>query len=312
MSRVLVAGGAGFLGSHLVEALVAEGDRVEVVDDLSSGRLENLRAVQDRITLHRANVAATDVEGSFDVVFHLASSAARHDWERRPVDIALANALGSDRLIRTALRGGARYVYASSSEVYGQPEIVPTPEACPGRVSSVGTRSAYDEGKRFGEALTKAYERQSGLRAVTVRIFNTYGPRMAQGQYGRVIERFLEQAEQGRPLTIYGDGRQTRSFCYVSDLVDGLRMLADRGELGGVYNLGGSEEVTVLQLASAIAGALGLAPKLVFEPMPPDDPPRRAADTARVRALGWHPKVALEDGLRRMVASRRQAPGPAQ
>ncbi len=305
MRRVLVAGGAGFLGSHLVEALVAAGDRVEVLDDLSSGRVENLRAVRDRVVIRQGSVASAEVDGMFDVVFNLASNASRADWEGRPVDIALANALGSDRLIRLALANGARYLYASSSEVYGQPTVVPTPESYPGVVSSVGTRSPYDEGKRFGEALTKAYERQSGLKSVIVRIFNTYGPRMSQGQYGRVIERFLEQAGSGAPITLYGDGRQTRSFCYVSDVVDGLQLLAERGEVGGVYNLGGADEISVLELARKIAAALGIEPKLVFEPLPPDDPLRRAADTARIRALGWQPRVPLDEGLRLMIASRR-------
>lgn len=307
--RVLVAGGSGFLGSHLAEALVARGDSVVVVDDLSTGREENLASIRGRVDFRLGDISEFEPDGRLDLVFNLASNASRAWWERHPTRVARANALGSDHLIRAALSHGATYVFASSSEVYGNPEEVPTREAYHGRVSPVGFRSAYDEGKRFGEALTVAYCRELGLRGIIVRLFNVYGPRMSQGAEGRVIERFVQQATTGQPMTIYGDGSQTRSFCYVDDAVDGLLVVADKGSSSQVYNLGSSEEVRILDLAKQICLLLGTEPNFQFEPLPPDDPRRRAADTTRIRALGWTPRVGLGDGLRAVIGSLK-SPGP--
>ncbi len=298
---MLVAGGGGFIGSHLVEALVSSGHEVTVADDFSSGDRRNLRHLEGRIELRELDVADESIVGEFDVVYNLASNAARADWERHPVRIAITNAVGSRRLIETALHNGARYVYASSSEIYGTPTQIPTPESDLGQVSTVGPRSSYDEGKRFGEALMKAFEREHGLDGVIVRIFNTYGPRMRQGEYGRVIERFLAQGRANRPLTIYGSGTQTRSFCYVDDIVKGLLTCARAGMRGEVYNLGGSEEVTIEDLARLVCRLLGREATFERYPLPLGDPVRRAADSRKVRRLGWEPRVSLEVGIQAMI-----------
>jgi UDP-glucuronate decarboxylase len=304
MKRALVAGGAGFIGSHLAETLVARGYQVDIVDDLSTGSLDNLALIRSEVRFFQDDVAGFRSNESFDVVFNFASNASRWSWEHHPIRVATANAMGSWNLLQLASKTRARYVFASSSEVYGTPDVVPTPESYPGKVSCTGTRSAYDEGKRFGEALAKAFEREAGLSVVILRLFNTYGPRMREGIYGRVIERFLTQAENNLPLSVFGDGRQTRCFTYVSDMIEGIVRASEAGTSGEVYNLGGDVEVRIVDLAKSILAATRKDLPIRFTPLPPDDPVRRAAETSKIRSLGWVPKISLDEGLRLMVASR--------
>ena len=253
MTRVLVAGGAGFLGSHLTEKLLKEGYGLTVVDDLSSGQESNLSSIIERIEFIRSDISDLDYTKPFDILINLASRASRVEWETYPVEVALSNSLGNNNLIKLALKHKALYIYASSSEVYGNPDVVPTPETYVGRVSTVGSRSPYDEGKRFGEALVKSYEKEYGLRNIIIRFFNTYGPRMRGGDfYGRVVDRFIQQAIKGEPITVYGDGNQTRSFTYVSDCIEAVYLLIKRGTIGEVYNVGNDMETRILDLAKLV------------------------------------------------------------
>jgi UDP-glucuronate decarboxylase len=299
--KALIAGGAGFLGSHLVESLLKIGNEVHIVDDLSSGTMENISHLMKEISFSRKNVIDFETKEKFDIVINLACNASRGEWEHHPVDVALSNALGSKRLIEISLKSDALYIFASSSEVYGNSDIVPTPETYLGRVSTTGSRSSYDEGKRFGDALTKAYEKQYGLKNMVFRFFNTYGPRMRGDDfYGRVVDRFVKQASSGKPITIYGDGTQTRSFTYVSDTVDAIIKLMTDGELGGIFNIGNDKEIKILELAEKVKTVLKSNSEFKFLPLPDHDPKRRAADITKLRILGWAPKVLLEEGIDKM------------
>ena len=251
--RVLIAGGAGFLGSHLAERFVADGHDVHILDNFASGLKQNIKNIREKITLMEDDVTLFRSDERYDIIVNFASRASRMEWEKHPVDVALSNAIGSKNLIEIALSCNALYVYASSSEVYGDPKVIPTPEDYVGCVSTTGSRSSYDEGKRFGDALTKAYERQYGLRNIIIRFFNTYGPRMRGGDlYGRVVDRFIQQAMHNEPITVYGDGSQTRSFTYVSDTIDGVITAISRGMGGEVYNIGNDSETSVVDLAKLI------------------------------------------------------------
>lgn len=306
MKRILVAGGCGFIGSHLVDRLVEDGERVTIVDNLTSGRLENIAGVRDRVTLIQADIESVTGLDGFDVVVNLASRASRAEWEKFPVEVCLANSAGQNRLVEIALQTGARYLFASTSEVYGDPQRIPTPETYVGRIDPSGTRAPYDESKRFGETLLLAYVRERGLSATIARVFNTYGPRMrGDDLYGRVVDRFLRQALSSRPLTVYGDGNQTRSFTYVSDTVGGLLTLLERGDSGGIYNLGDDHETRVIDLARLVLKLTGSSSALAFRPLPPDDPKRRAPDTTKLRSLAWTSEVSLEAGLELMINATR-------
>jgi len=299
MTRVLIAGGAGFLGSHLTERMLKEGYEVIVVDDLSSGLKSNLSNVIDQIELIESNIADLDYKKPFDILINLASRASRVEWETYPVEVALSNSVGNNNLIKHALRYKALYIYASSSEVYGNPDIVPTPETYLGRVSTTGTRSPYDEGKRFGEALVKSYEREYGLRNIIIRFFNTYGPRMRGGDfYGRVVDRFIKQAVNGEPITVYGDGSQTRSFTYVSDCIEAVSILIKKGIIGEIYNVGNDTETRILVLAKLVKKVSNSDSEIVFLPLPADEPVRRSADITKLKALNFHHRVSMEDGIR--------------
>jgi dTDP-glucose 4,6-dehydratase len=304
MGRVVVTGGAGFLGSHLCEALLARGDQVVCFDNLITSDGSNLTALDasPNFTFVRGNVSeGIDVDGQVDVVAHLASPASPPEYLRLPLETLAAGSRGTGACLDLAKRTGARFVFASTSEIYGHPLVHPQPESYWGNVSSTGPRSVYDEAKRFGEALSMAYSRHEGVDVGIVRIFNTYGPRLRRGD-GRVVSNFIYQALSGVPLTIYGDGLQTRSFCYVDDLVAGLLAMIDQRGLVGPVNIGNPQEITVLELAQRVLGITGSASELTYFPAPVHDPVRRQPDISLARAtLGWSPKMSLEDGLERTV-----------
>jgi nucleoside-diphosphate-sugar epimerase len=300
--RIVVTGGAGFVGSHLCERLLAEGNEVVCIDNLITGFREN---VADQLGNPRFSFTQSDViqpfvvEGPVDAIFHLASPASPRGYLRRPLETALVNSVGTNRLLELAVLKGARFLLASTSEAYGDPQIHPQTEEYWGNVNPNGIRSCYDEGKRFAEALTMVYLRESGVDARIVRIFNCYGPR-SDPEDGRLVPNFITQALAGQPMTVYGDGSQTRSLCYVSDLVDGLiRMMALPAGRGRVINLGNPDERTVLELAQVIRRlAESTSPIDFVEPISADDPQRRCPDITRARQeLGWEPRVGLEEGL---------------
>ncbi|HVA03423.1 MAG TPA: UDP-glucuronic acid decarboxylase family protein [Acidimicrobiales bacterium] len=299
--RVVVTGGAGFLGSHLCEALVARGERVVAMDDLSTGVADNLHSLsaEGEFELVVADVSeGIVVDGDVDAVLHFASPASPPDYLARPLETLAVGSEGTRHALALASAHEARFILASTSEVYGDPLVHPQPESYWGNVNPVGPRSVYDEAKRFAEALTMATHRAKGLDIGIVRIFNTYGPRLRPGD-GRVVSNFLVQAIEGRPLTVYGDGSQTRSLCFVEDEVAGILALLD-STLTGPVNIGNPNELTVLDLAHAVLALTGSDSKIVFEPLPTDDPTRRRPDiTVARRELGWEPVVALEEGLRR-------------
>jgi len=299
--RVVVTGGAGFLGSHLCDALLERGDAVVCVDDLSTGSLGNVAHLRDHagFELVVADVSvAVDVTGSVDAVLHFASPASPPQYLERPLATLAVGSEGTRRALALAVRHDARFLLASTSEVYGDPAQHPQREDYWGNVNPVGPRSVYDEAKRFAEALTMAYRRAEGVNVGIARIFNTYGPRLAPGD-GRVVSNFLVQALGGRALTVYGDGSQTRSLCFVSDEVAGLLALLD-SELTGPVNIGNPDEITVLELAHRVIELTGSGSEIVHEPLPVDDPMRRCPDIELVRStLGWAPQVPLAEGLAR-------------
>ena len=306
MKRVVIAGGAGFLGSHLAERLVSEGYNVVVVDNLTSGLKYNLSSIKDRIEFINCDIANFNYPQSFDIMINLASRASRVEWETYPVEVALTNSIGNNNLITHAIKNKALYLYASSSEIYGNPEIVPTPETYIGRVSTTGSRSPYDEGKRFGEALVKSYEREYGLKNIIMRFFNTYGPRMRGGDfYGRVIDRFIQQAMENKPITVYGDGMQTRSFTYISDSIEAIMLLLKGGITGEVYNIGSDHETTILDLAKIVIEITKSNSEIKFFSLPPYEPTRRSADITKLKLLGFIGKVPLNEGIQLMVRKYR-------
>ncbi|MEM1538234.1 MAG: UDP-glucuronic acid decarboxylase family protein [Candidatus Nezhaarchaeales archaeon] len=304
--RVLVTGGAGFLGSWMCDVLVRVKARVVCLDNLSGGRLENVNHLLglEGFKFVMGDVCSFKSDERYDYILHLASRAAPEEYQRYPIDTLLANSLGSLNVLELARRNDATILLASTSEVYGDSEVVPTPEDYWGYVNPVGVRSCYDEGKRFAEALFMAYHRQYGLNTRIVRIFNTYGPRMrGDGFYARVIPRFVVQALRGEDLTVYGDGSQTRSFCYVSDTAAGMLLaLLKPTAKGEVINIGSPWEISILELAKKVKEMVKSASNIVFKPLPPDDPKRRRPDVQKAKKLlGWEAKVRLEEGLARTV-----------
>jgi nucleoside-diphosphate-sugar epimerase len=301
--RILVAGGAGFIGSHLCERLLDEGHTVFCVDNFSTGNRANLEQVEGR---DRFEMIEADVESApsvpADLVLHLASPASPVQYAKHPIETLSANSAGSKRLLEISEANGARFIFASTSEVYGDPEIHPQDESYWGHVNPVGPRACYDEGKRFGEALTMSFRRQRNVNVSIVRFFNTYGPRMDPAD-GRVVPSFIGSALSGEPLGVHGEGQQTRAFCYVSDLIEGLLLVAfDHSADGEIFNIGNPHEVTMLQLAHAVMQAAGNGAGIVFLPRPEDDPGRRCPDIHRIQQrYGWTPKVSLAEGLRRTV-----------
>lgn len=297
--RVLVTGGAGFLGSHLCDALLADGHSVVAVDNLITGRESNLAhlAREPRFELMQANVSDPFDCGAVDYVFHFASPASPVDYLRHPIATLRAGSLGTFNALEIARRYSAKFLISSTSECYGDPLEHPQTENYWGNVNPIGPRSVYDEAKRFSEAVTMAYHRQYRLDTHIVRIFNTYGPRL-QINDGRVISNFLKQALRGEPLTVYGDGQQTRSFCYVSDEIDGILRLARSNEHAPV-NIGNPNEFTIRECADLVLKITGSKSLVVFKPALEDDPKQRRPDISKARSLlGWEPKIQLEEGLR--------------
>jgi nucleoside-diphosphate-sugar epimerase len=299
--RMVVLGGGGFLGSHLCDQLLARGDEVVCVDDFSTGRPSNVAHLEGRpdFTLVRADIATeVPVDGPVDGVFNLASPASPPDYLSLPLETLAVGSEGTRHGLELARHHGARFLLASTSEVYGDPEVHPQTESYWGNVNSVGPRSVYDEAKRFAEALAMAHHRTLGTDVAIVRIFNTYGPRLRPDD-GRVVSNFLVQALNGEPLTVYGDGSQTRSLCYVDDEVRGLIALFD-SDLTGPVNIGNPDEYTVLELAHTVVELLGSPSAIVHLPLPVDDPTRRRPDITLARtALGWEPTTGLREGLAR-------------
>ena len=300
--RALVTGGAGFLGSWLCELLVQQGYEVTCLDNMSSGRRENIEHLREKIEVIEGDVIDPPSLQKVDVIFHLASRASPIDFKEHALEILMANSLGTLKMLQLAERWEARFVFASSSEVYGNPLQHPQREDYWGNVNPVGLRSCYDEGKRFGEALCMAYYRRKGVDVRIARIFNTYGPRMRPDD-GRVISNFVVQALKNEPLTVYGDGQQTRSFCYVEDLIEGLVKLGTReGIKGEIVNLGSTEERTVLEIANLVKRLVGSSSPIVFLPRTEDDPQRRRPDIKKAKdLLDWKPKTALEEGLAKTI-----------
>ncbi len=299
-----MAGGAGFLGSHLCDRLLARGDRVVCVDDLSTGRRANVAHLLDEPAFTFVEADATrpiPVTGPFDIVCHLASPASPPAYLRRPMETLAAGSEATRLLLERADADGARFLLASTSEVYGDPAVHPQDESYRGNVDPVGPRSVYDEAKRFAEALTMASHRTRGTDVAIARIFNTYGPRLAPGD-GRVVSNFMVQALATAPLTVYGDGTQTRSLCFVDDEVEGLLALLSSTVVGPV-NIGNPDERTVLDLATRVLRVTGSRSEIALHPLPADDPTRRCPDiTLARRALGWEPTVPLDEGLARTAA----------
>lgn len=298
--RVLVTGGAGFLGSHLCEALVSRGDEVVCLDNLSTGSEENLANLLGRPDFHFLEADVCDalaIDGDMDAVCHLASPASPRDYAALPLETLDAGSIGTRMGLCLAREKKAVFLLASTSEVYGDPLVHPQPESYRGNVDPVGPRSVYDEAKRFSEALTMAWHRVYGIDVRIARIHNTYGPRLRPGD-GRVVSNFISQALAGEPLTVYGDGSHTRSFCYVDDMVAGLLALLDT-DFPGPINLGNPAELTVADLARRVIAAMRSDSPIVLSPLPLDDPVRRRPDiTLAHRVLGWEPKVHLDRGLR--------------
>ena len=309
--RMLVTGAAGFLGSHLCDRLIGAGYAVVGVDNLVTGARPNLAHLlgSPSFTLVQHDVTRyIEVADELDAVLHFASPASPIDYLQLPIQTLKVGSLGTHNALGLAKAKGARFLLASTSEVYGDPAVHPQPESYWGHVNPIGPRGVYDEAKRFAEAMTMAYHRVHGVDTRIVRIFNTYGPRM-RPRDGRVVSNFIVQALDGRPLTIYGDGSQTRSFCYVDDLIDGILRVFQQGD-DQPYNVGNPGELTVAQLADVVLRLTGSRSQVVREPLPTDDPRQRRPDITRARGeLGWEPRVQLEEGLTRTIAHFRQALG---
>jgi dTDP-glucose 4,6-dehydratase len=308
--RILVTGAAGFLGSHLSDRLLAEGHSVVGMDNFLTGHPDNIAHLIGNPRFEFVQHDVTNfvyVEGTLDGVFHFASPASPIDYLEKPIQTLKVGSLGTHKTLGLAKAKGARFLIASTSEVYGDPQVHPQPESYWGHVNPIGPRGVYDEAKRFAEAMTMAYHRYHGVDTRIVRIFNTYGPRMRPND-GRVVSNFIVQALRGQPLTLYGDGSQTRSFCFVSDLIDGIYRLfqSDRSD---PVNIGNPGEFTVRQLAERIIELTGSTSEIVSHPLPEDDPKVRKPDITRARErLGWEPKVQLEEGLRRTIEFFRAHP----
>jgi dTDP-glucose 4,6-dehydratase len=309
MPTAVVTGGAGFLGSHLCEALLAQGQRVVCVDNLETSSLKNIEHIRndDFVFLYHDMIEHLEIEEPVDVVYHLASLPSPIDYLRLPLQTLKVGSYGTHNALGLSKYKRARFLLFSTSEVYGDPQVHPQPETYWGNVNPIGPRGVYDESKRYAEALTMAYHTQQGVDTAIVRIFNTYGPRMRSND-GRAVPNFVRQALDGQPLTMYGTGQQTRSFCYVDDMIRGLVLLAQSDEHMPV-NLGNPDEFTLQELAELILRVTGSSSEIVYEALPVDDPQQRQPDITRAKqVLGWQPEINLEEGLRRMLGSLGREP----
>ncbi|HEX2643227.1 MAG TPA: UDP-glucuronic acid decarboxylase family protein [Thermoanaerobaculia bacterium] len=309
MKRAVITGGAGFLGSHLCERAIADGVGVVCVDNLVTGRTDNIAHLLGRSDFEFVRHDVTkpfEIEGPVDYVLHFASPASPVDYLELPIQTLKVGSLGTHNALGLAKVKEARFLLASTSEVYGDPTVHPQTESYWGNVNPVGPRGVYDEAKRFAEAMAMAYHRYHGLEVRIVRIFNTYGPRMRLRD-GRVVPNFIQQALTGEPMTVYGKGDQTRSFCYVDDLIEGIWRLL-QSDLQEPCNIGNPREMTILQFAETIQAATGSVSPIAFKPLPVDDPTQRQPDITRARTvLGWEPRVSLEEGLRSTIEYFRGA-----
>jgi dTDP-glucose 4,6-dehydratase len=304
VSTAVVSGGAGFLGSHLCDYLLEKGHRVICVDNLDTGSLQNIEHLHNSgefLFVNHDITAPFFIDEGIDFIFHLASPASPIDYLRLPLHTLKVGSYGTHNMLGLAKFKRARFLIASTSEVYGDPQVHPQPETYWGHVNPIGPRGVYDEAKRYAEALTMAYHRQQGVDTCIARIFNTYGPRMRPHD-GRAIPTFVRQALENKPLTVFGDGSQTRSFCYVDDEIRGLYLLATSGEHLPV-NIGNPHEMTLLELAEAVIRVTGSKSEIVFEALPVDDPQVRQPDITRAQqVLGWEPEIELDEGLKRLLA----------
>ena len=304
--KVLVTGGAGFIGSWLCDVLVSFGAEVTVIDDLSTGRTKNIDHLMgnSKFKLIKSDVCKFKGEKKFEIILHMAGHASPDEYQQHPIETLQTSALGTENMAELARKNDAVLLFASTSEVYGDAEVVPTPESYWGKVNPIGPRSCYDEGKRFAEALLVAYHKQYCLDVKIPRIFNSYGPRLREdGLYGRAMSRFILQALTNQPITVYGDGKQTRSFSYITDTVTGLMLLtASAKAKGEVVNIGNAQEVAILELANKIKEVTKCKSSVTFYPLPKDDPKRRCPDTGKLEKLvGWKPNVSFEEGLKRTI-----------
>lgn len=302
--RIVVTGGAGFLGSHLCSTLISRDDQVVCLDNLSTGRIDNISDLIDQhgFEFYQCDVSAgINVTGPVDVVAHFASAASPPDYLSMPLETLAVGSRGTEHGLRLAESKGARFVVASTSEIYGDPAVHPQPEEYWGNVNPIGPRSVYDEAKRFAEALTTAYGNARNVNVGILRIFNTYGPRMSPHD-GRVVTNFITQAISGKPITVYGNGDQTRSFCYVDDLIRGIIKMLDSSERGPI-NLGNPEEFTIGDFARLVLKITGSSSPIEYRPLPTDDPTRRRPVITRaMERLGWEPEISVAEGVSRMVA----------
>jgi len=302
---ILVTGGAGFLGSWLCDVFVESGADVDCLDNFSTSTGKNIEHLKNALTLINSNIEDVNLEDKdYDYIFHFSSRASPDEYIHHPIETMTANSTGTMKMLDLAHRRNSRLVSASTSEIYGDAKVVPTPETYYGNTNSIGIRSCYDEGKRYAESLCMAYMRQKKVDVRLARIFNSYGPRIrADGLYGRALPRFIRQALKGEPITIYGDGNQTRSFCYVTDTIRGiLKLSLIKNQSGLVVNIGNPNEMTILELAQKIIEKTGSESRLSFGPIMQDDPLRRCADIRKAReVLGWAPLVNFDDGISRTI-----------
>ncbi len=304
--KILVTGGAGFIGSWLCDVLIGLGCYVTAVDDLSTGRLKNIEHLNEKSSFEfvKSDICTYKSKEKFNFIFHMAGHASPDEYQTHPIETLQTSASGSFAMAELARKNDATLLFASTSEVYGDAEVIPTPESYWGKVNPIGPRSCYDEGKRFAEALFIAYSKQHGLDVRIPRIFNSYGPRLREdGLYGRAMSRFILQAQTNQPITVYGDGKQTRSFCYITDTVTALMLLMTNMKAKSeVVNIGNTKEITILELAKKVQEITKCKSSIEFRPLPKDDPKRRCPDVTKLEKLaGWKPNMSFAKGLKRTV-----------